>query len=496
MLFRSLTNTGRVRDHVREYCYYNKPQDKKKSSGEMRKRQKELMSRLIVTPDDYISLKNAFAGGFAHANENYAGQVLENVHSIDFSSSYPAVMIAEEFPMSSSRDITISSLDELRELSIDYCLVFDMRLTGVRPKITQEYYFSESRCDGLINPIIYNGRIKQADVLETTTTSVDFEIIEQVYTWETIQLNNVKLYEKDYLPSRLLEVLLAMYGDKTMLKDVVGKESEYVLSKGMFNSIYGMSVTDIVRTKKTYDEVSWEEQYESMERQVERYNSQENRFLYYPWGVFITAYARKNLWTGIIAMGADYVYSDTDSIKFLNYDKHLPYITNYNEQLIEKLEESCRWNRLDVNLLSPKTQDGVEKMLGVWDYEGLYDKFKVLRAKQYLSQQNDKLELTVAGLSKQKGLCYLIERAGGDLDQVFNLFHEEMYIPAEESGNMTHTYIDFPDTFSVTDYRGVTTKVETLTGLHLEPSDFTLSASLNLTNRIKNEQNGNLSIGG
>ena len=48
--------------------------------------------------------------------------------------------------------------------------------------------------------------------------------------------------------------------------------------------------------------------------EIQKYNDSKNRFLYYAWGIWVTAYARRNLWTGILAVGKDYIYSDTDSI--------------------------------------------------------------------------------------------------------------------------------------------------------------------------------------
>ena len=141
----------------------------------------------------------------------------------------------------------------------------------------------------------------------------------------------------DYLPKPIIESLLNLYIDKTQLKGVENKEVEYLLSKGMLNSVYGMTVTDIVRDEHNYNNIDgWFEETGDTLKQIDKYNKSKNRFLYYAWGVWITAYARFNLWTGILAMGTDYVYSDTDSIKLLNYNDHIEYINKYNDVILSK----------------------------------------------------------------------------------------------------------------------------------------------------------------
>ena len=69
----------------------------------------------------------------------------------------------------------------------------------------------------------------------------------------------------------------------------------------------------------------------------------------------------------------------------------------------------------------------------------------------------------------------MLETAGGDIDGVFNMFNDDLYIPAEKTGKMTHTYIDNELKFKVTDYQGVESTVNPLSGVHLENCDFTLS---------------------
>lgn len=145
---------------------------------------------------------------------------------------------------------------------------------------------------------------------------------------------------------------------------------------------------------------------------------------------------------------------------------------------------------LDIELLSPKTIQGHKKHIGVWDYEGTYTQFKTLGAKRYLENDNGDLTLTVAGLSKQNGLNYMIEKSKGNIDEVFKMFDNELYIPSNRTGKMTHTYIDDEMSFTVTDYKGNETEVTTLSGIHLEPTDFTLSISKQYGEFINQFMNG------
>lgn len=468
-----MTNTGRVRSYVRNECYYTSKDHKKTNAGKY-KRYRKLMQDLTLDSDTYLQLKQAFMGGFTHANKHHVGETLEQVTSIDFTSSYPSSMLAEQYPMSVPIPVEIHSETELMELCATYSMLFEVRFTNIRSKINHENYISESKCYLLSEPIINNGRVEQASELAMTITDVDFEIIRNAYEWENIAIKNAKRFHRGYLPKSIIESVLKLYEDKTELKDVEGKEVEYMLSKGMLNSVYGMTVTDIIKDNHIYVD-GWEKESVSVEEEIEKYNNSRNRFLYYAWGIWITAYSRKNLWTGIMAMGDDYVYSDTDSIKFLNYEKHKPYISWYNNYITNKLYMMCEHYDIDKKRLAPKNKQGHEKMLGIWDYEGTYTRFKTLGAKRYLVEEDGRFTLTVAGLSKANGMSYILEQANHDSDKVFEMFNDDLYIPAHRTGKLTHTYIDHAIEFDCLDYTGKTATVLTESGIHLEPCEFTLS---------------------
>ena len=494
-----MTNTGRVRNFVKDKCYFTEKNHRKSSKGKYQ-RYKELMNELTLTTGEYTMLKRCFMGGFTHASMLYSGKLLHDVASIDFTSSYPYVMLSEKFPMSKPEKVKPTKEQFLKWVNDDNVgLMFVVRFKGLQSKLSFETYLSESKCDVLENPIINNGRVFKADTVQTTITDIDFKILYKCYTWDSIEIANVHKFYMQYLPKPILLAIVELYEKKTTLKDVSGKEVEYLVNKGMLNSVYGMCVTDIVRDNISYKD-DWQlEKYtiEMMNEQIEKYNSSSNRFLYYPWGVWVTAYARKNLWNGILEIGIDYVYSDTDSIKFLNYEKHTEYINRYNLDVERKLKKMCKFRQIEFERLKPKTIKGVEKMIGVWDFEGIYTHFKTLGAKRYLvrSKKDEKLHLTVAGLSKQNGVEYMLRICNNDYEKVFANFNDDLYIPENETGKHTHTYIDSPITSMITDYQNNVVEVTALSGVHLSPCEFTLSISQQYSKFLHDLRNGYLFTG-
>ena len=478
-----LTNTGRVRNFVRYSCYYSSKNHRKTSKGKYI-RYRKIMGDLTIDLPKYNQLKRAFMGGFTHSSPNKTKMVIEGVDSIDFTSSYPTVMLAEKFPMSRGKELKFKTVKELKNAMNRYCLVFDVCFEGISNKIGYESYIPESKCFKLVKPTINNGRIFSAKALTITITDIDFKIIEQVYSWDRLALKNVVGYVKNYLPKSIIESVLTLYEKKTTLKDVVGQEVEYMLSKGMLNSVYGMCVTDFIKDNHVYDD-EWGIEKVNPEEKIEDYNKSKTRFLYYPWGIWITAYARRNLWTGILNIKDDYVYSDTDSLKMTNYNKHINYINSYNKHITTKLTNMMNYYKLDIKRLSPKTIENKEKPIGLWDYEGHYTKFKTLGAKRYLIEQNGNYFLTVAGLSKSNGIKHIIELCSNKSDGIFKLFNDDLYIPSEKTGKMTHTYLDFERRISITDLNGIETTLTTLSSIHLENCDFTLSLSKQYDNFLK-----------
>lgn len=487
------TNTGRVRKFVRDVCFYRTISGEKRARSAYQKYSK-IMQDLTLDSTVYMMLKRCFMGGFTHASMTHTNTLLHNVSSVDFTSSYPSVMLSERFPMSRFKPINITNLETFKTYCKMYAMVFDVKFINLTPKLHYENYISESKCFILRDEVINNGRVYSASELATTITNIDFDIIEKCYTWDKIFITNAYYAHLNYLPKPIIESVLKLYQDKTTLKDVQGFEVEYLLSKGMLNSIYGMTVTDIVKPTITYTN-DWGIDLVNTDDEIAKYNDSKNRFLYYAWGVWITAYARRNLWSGILAVGNDYVYSDTDSLKILNFENHQDYINFFNKQIHQKMLAMMKYYKLDETLLEPKTIKGDKKLIGVWDFEGTYTRFKTLGAKRYLTETNGKLSLTVAGLSKANGVEYMLECCNNDIEKVFTMFNDNLYIPPNRTGKMTHTYIDSEQTCIVKDYLGNYCEVSAKSGIYLEPCEFTLSISKTYQTFLQNLSNGFLYTG-
>ena len=479
-----LTKTGYVRKYCRKEClYYRDAVGKKQQNFKYT----DLMKRLQISGvDEFSALQRAFAGGFTHANARYTNEIRENVASYDFTSSYPYVMVSEMFPMSRGIRVSVTGSAQFRYYIDTYCCVFDVTFHGLKCTETQDNPISVSKCWEKENVVDNNGRVVCADMVTVTITNLDYDVYRKFYRWESMEVGTMYCYRREYLPTEFVKSILHLYEKKTTLKGVKGMELEYLNSKEMLNSCYGMAVTNPLRDEFVYDG-EWDINKVTPQQcagLLDKYNTSRNRFLFYPWGVFVTAYARRNLFTAIYEAKQDYIYSDTDSIKLMNADKHKAYFDRYNRHVVQKLRMACKYHGIDFAKCAPKTIKGKEKMLGVWDYEGTYERFKTLGAKRYMVKEPASLtvggvdygySLTVSGVNKNKAIPWLVNEYG---DSIMDHFRDGLYLPTDATGKNIHTYIDYEQTGELTDYMGNVARFRESGGIHLEPTDYRLSLSV------------------
>lgn len=478
-----LTNTGRVRRYCKKMCFYNGGSRFDKNNLKEKRLYRMLMKSLTIS-DEYElqTLKWAFAGGHTHANVIHVNKLLHNVASQDITSDYP-YQFFNFFPMSSGEKVKIETLEQLEELISKYHLVFTVKLFNVRSVFLYENIISVSKCHPVENAIENNGRLVSCDSCVITITEIDYLSIRRFYIWDKMQFGLAYKYDKGILPINLLKSVLNLYKQKTTLKGFVGKTQQeteekarlYLKSKGMLNSVYGMSVTDIIHDEITFNGEEWNIEKADLTKSIEKYNNDSERFLYYIWGIYITAYARQVLYNAIYdELKADYVYADTDSLKYVNPEKHVKYFERYNKYVEHKLKVFAKLTGIPFDDFKPKDIKGNEHLLGAFTYEGTYLRFKTLGAKRYMYDENGEIITTIAGLSKKKGKEYLIKKYGTS-DKVFNAFNNSLYVPETETGKLIHTYIDYECCHIVTDYKGVSSSQLEKSFIHLSPCAFDLS---------------------
>lgn len=461
-----LTNTGYVRQYCREKCFTR------------RQSYYDMIQGLYMEPDEYEQCRMAFQGGFVHSNPEHTKKILYNVGSFDFKSSYPSIIAMEKFPITRPTLITEKiSLTEFYMLLDCKCCLFDLEIYDVVPKLYHEFPLSASKCIIKEGYTESNGRIVSAYRIKTTVTEQDFFTYREFYDFdiERMVITNLRIFEKQYLPKPIIESCLDFYERKTLLDGVKGREADYMISKAMLNAIYGMMVQRAIRTKWIYENDEYIESSDTLENELDKYNRNKKRFLYYPWGIWVTAYARRNLFIGIRETGNDYVYSDTDSIKILNVEKHMDFIERYNNRIYEKIDKVSFDLGIDKERYSPK---GLT--MGLWNFEGVYDKFKTLGAKRYLCEKDGKLLLTVAGTNKIS-TCDYLKKSG----EPFTLFDNGLEVPKEYSGRNVLSYIDFATSGEMIDYLGNKYVYHEMSSIHMETSEYNLSMSKSFLDYIR-----------
>ena len=455
------------------------------STGKVRRELQELVRtdfkyRRIVhkaintDPHIYNLLCDAFLGGYTHANWIYADEVLKNVDSYDIASSYPYVLATQKYPNSEFRKCFIKKREQM---SKGLCYLLVVKFKNVKCRYYNNF-ISASKCRNLRGAKYDNGRLISADEFEMTLTDVDFYFYLDTYDLE-YEIIECFYSSKNYLPKTLIKFILDKYVGKTELKGVEGKEMEYGRIKSMYNSIYGMSVTNNIRDNVIYydNDGTWEEVELTNEEIIEKLkNEKKKSFLSFAYGVWVTAYARDNLLRRVIANDDYVVYCDTDSCKLVEgYDKEV--FNNYNKSVDERIEYVCRILKLEKNQYEPKDIKGNKHMMGLFEKECNYEEFITQGAKKYAYKIDDKIHITIAGVPKK----------GASALKSLNDFRDNFIFRYEDTEKNLLMYVDNQESVEVEDYLGLRYNITDKSGCCILPNTYELSKSLDYVSLISDD---------
>lgn len=504
------------------------------------KRNFDKLSELF--PDTYgdynYIMSFLYRGGYTHANRAYVGKVVENVRGMDFTSSYPAVMCQCLYPMTKFQKIETPAIDDLDSYAVKkgVCWYAKFEFTRLISTTTHsiesvvkccEFSETGSRIDtirkcGIVED---NGRIMSALKISVLLTNVDYEIYRKFYMWDSCKVSDFHVAAAGKLPDYLIDVLKYFYTKKSVLKKQgLDGTAEYVYCKQMVNSLYGLSVQKLHMDEiKFAPDQGWSvsgislddpEAYEKLNHEylkkikrspfnVDKYGKPaEPDFLLSPfWGIWVTAHARKRITDAIFYLKSDCIYCDTDSVYYINHDKHKVYFDCWNGG-IEKINRyifglsyddlgdlgefdpvCIKWCEYDIVKSTDADGDEITKKILRNSGKSKVFKFKTWGAKRYIKTDGcGHMEQTIAGLPKES----LFEKVKGEnptlpdteiVDICFDMMEPDLELSLAESMKMTTCYNDKFHTDCVTDEFGNSEMMQSASSVCLYDIPFKMTVS-------------------
>lgn len=348
-----------------------------------------------------LIMRYLFRGGYTHASAWWIFVVWGNVIGADFTSSYPAVMLHELYPMSPFTECTLETdgIDITDKRIDDMCCWFMIDFFDVE-QTTIHSIESEHKIIDYRDATFDNGRLRTAASIRVLLTEVDWKIYKMFYKWSRIEIKKAFCAFKGKLPKYLIRPMMESYQTKVRLKrQKLSKTIEYINAKAAVNSYYGMTVTRL-----NFIEWRWDQELKKWipEHSQRTYSQMIAKQILSPyWGIYVTAYGRYCLASVIKEMDQtrvdnNVIYCDTDSVYFDDTPRNREIIMRYNAK-IAKMNEELPEEFSDIGCFEwIDPDDAVESPT--------HYTFKTLGAKRYLKWYRDQTgwhsETTVAGMRK------------------------------------------------------------------------------------------------
>lgn len=464
-----LTSTGYVRLDMKRVC-----RDKE---------YRDFFKKTRLDVDTYKACKMAFAGGYTHANRCLVGvNIKYRIGHFDFKSHYPSVQQLRYFPISKfdlyyeyNKEDKLE-VDEIIDILNEYCCLIQVAFNNpsLHPEVTAPYMQQSKilnagyqlRDDRGIKATD-NGRIINIDgTVLMWLTELDFKILIDQYEFDDIEIIKMYIAKRGPIPMQYIDNINKYFE----IKENGDKDTVYYQkSKAKLNAIYGMTATDICRPNIHFDFDTGE--YVSdiisdtdISDMLDKYYGSRNNFNPYQFGVWTTAHARyllMDLIKNVIGY-ENYIYSDTDSIFFLDSDKIRKKIDAYNQNVIA---------------LNASLSKGVKNRNNTISYYGTFEdekddivEFRTLHSKCYaFNDADNNMHVTIAGVTKSNKKQGDERVTIADELQVLENLREGFQF--NECGGTRSVYYSHPA--SVINYNGH--KIEYSSGVIITPTTKTIS---------------------
>lgn len=353
----------------------------------------ELITSSMPDFEFYLLDRRAFRGGDTHGNRYYTGLILSDVGSSDRGSSYSECICNFPFPIGEFKKVKNPTYEKaIEHLKRGRALMLELDLQDVELKnpLNGMPYIPKAKCDLIENGEFDNGRVLRAEYIHGyVVTDVDMRILVKEYKFHMI-IKQMYYCNYGMLPEQLRALNIEYFKRKTALKNVPGREFDYMMAKSQLNSIYGFFAQNPLKRTLLFDGLVFNPDMKLSDAELLR-KITKKAFVSYNWAVWTTAWARYRLRQMMWEADPEQIlYCDTDSVKHLGDID----FTSYNEEVVKRSTKNGAF-AID--------SKGNKRYMGFAEYEGRSDRWATLGAKKYVSEKDGILTTTIAGVSKKDG---------------------------------------------------------------------------------------------
>ena len=401
------TQTGKPRREIKKLFHNNKNYHE------------QITKELPINLNEYKIQKRCYGGGLCIANaknvKNKKGRIKKhkNVFNRDIASAYPYQLVTQLFPSGRFRKTT-KTFDELNFEKFCYLMcikIGECKAKSIKHILPRAKIPIRKNCKFDNGKLISIGKDGYAVLY---CTEIDYQTYKKYYDFKEKDIELLECYEapKAYLDKQFVEYVLGLYANKTTLKGIDEQKVYYDRLKEVLNACYGMACTSLIFSPIELVNGEWKDIFSELEQEEREEKEQDilDELQQKPWknivafsmGIYITSYQRSNICNMLLKIDDDdFLYSDTDSIKFLRGEKYEQIFEDENKRIIAKLKRISKERNIDIDLFMPKDKNGDIHPIGLWEREKNYAYACFAGAKRYCYiDQNGEFHVTISGVPK------------------------------------------------------------------------------------------------
>lgn len=463
-----LTRVGRIRRECRNRLLYHRDESRHMTQNNLRRQYQSYIAQQKMTVSEYALLHEMSCGGLFGLSPSYKRNTIYGAVCWDRRSAYPAACMYDYVPFSHATEYDGLTESQFLQICENCCICARVTFHNLRHKHDATgYYLRQSRVKGS-GIDVSDGAVTYAHTLTACVCELDYQCISECYEWDKIEIGQAVAYRRTHLPDILRHIILEKYVEKERWNSDPERRR---IAKEELLSIYGMMVTDPCRTQYPYidDILEWGEPTQpEFSAAVEQYNNDRQRFLCYPWGIWIAAHVRRAEWQAWQACGPAWIYGDTDSaVCTSDADRIRAIFERYNSDMQTRANQIAECLGVDPSQFAP-----CGRLIGAWRVSEHYEQFRAVGCKKYLYQTDAGITAVIAGLNPDLTGVYLQKKFG---TSAFDSFSENLYFPAtytasdgqivSATGRKLRVHVDGAQDAKIIDANGHICFVETKTSM-------------------------------